>query len=121
MEETTVTVMNRYTCYPVSEYMCNECGDIFVDSNDNYRLCPYCGRKIVDKKETEMMKHKEKLEVFGEVKADCCWHEKQQAELKEAARPLVEYLRKYCTPMHVAIVDAAGVDVYAKDVNVPID
>ena len=46
MEETTVTVMNRYTCYPVSEYMFNECGDIFVDSNDNYQYCPHCGRKI---------------------------------------------------------------------------
>ena len=31
------------------------------------------------------MKHQEKLEVFNEVKADCTWHEKQQAELKEAA------------------------------------
>lgn len=51
MEKTTVTVMNRYTCYPVSEYMCDECGDIFVDSNDNYQYCPHCGRKIVDEKE----------------------------------------------------------------------
>lgn len=50
-QETTVTVMNRYTCYPVSEYMCDECGDIFVDPNDNYQYCPYCGRKIVEGKE----------------------------------------------------------------------
>ena len=67
------------------------------------------------------MKHQEKLELFNEVKADCTWHEKQQAELKEAARPLVKYLRTHCTPMHVAIVDVGGVDLYAKDINVPID
>lgn len=42
------------------------------------------------------------------------------AELKEAAMPLVKYLRTHCTPMHVAIVDVAGVDLYAKDINVPI-
>ena len=117
----TITVSSKTFSGRAMVYQCTMCQSRFVDMDDNYRLCPYCGRKIVDKKETEMMKHKEKLEVFGEVKADCCWHEKQQAELKEAARPLVEYLRKYCTPMHVAIVDAAGVDVYAKDVNVPID
>ena len=57
---------------------------------------------------------------FTEVKADCVWHEKQQAELKEAAMPLVKYLRTHCTPMHVAIVDVAGVDLYAKDINMPI-
>lgn len=72
-------------------------------------------------KEVIEMKHQEKLEVFNEVKADCVWHEKQQAELKEAAMPLVKYLRTHCTPMHVAIVDVAGVDLYAKDINVPID
>lgn len=55
------------------------------------------------------------------MKADCTWHEKQQAELKEAAMPLVKYLRTHCTPMHVAIVDVAGVDLYAKDINVPIE
>lgn len=66
------------------------------------------------------MNHQEKLEVFNEVKADCVWHEKQQAELKEAAMPLVKYLRTHCTPMHVAIVDVTGVDLYAKDINVPI-
>ena len=63
----------------------------------------------------------EKLEVFNEVKTDCVWHEKQQAELKEAAMPLVKYLRTHCTPMHVAIVDVAGVDLYAKDINVTVD
>lgn len=26
------------------------------------------------------MQHKEKLEIFSEVKADCVWHEKQQSE-----------------------------------------
>lgn len=51
MEETTVTVINRYKYYPVSECMCDECGDIFVDPNDNYQYCPHCGRKIVDEKE----------------------------------------------------------------------
>ena len=48
MEETTVTVMNRDAyCYPITEYMCDECGDIFLDRDDNYAFCPYCGRKIV--------------------------------------------------------------------------
>lgn len=49
MNETTVTEMNREAyCYPVSEYMCDECGDIFLDRDDNYQYCPYCGRKIIE-------------------------------------------------------------------------
>lgn len=32
-------------------YECTTCGSRFIDINDNYRLCPYCGRKIVDSKE----------------------------------------------------------------------
>ena len=47
MEKTTVTEINHFTRgYPLSEYMCDECGDIFIDRDDNYAFCPYCGRKI---------------------------------------------------------------------------
>ena len=67
------------------------------------------------------MQHKEKLEIFNEGKAPCTWYQKQQSELAEAAWPLVKYLRTHCTPMHVAIVDVGGVDIYAKDINMPID
>lgn len=47
------------------------------------------------------MNHQEKLEVFNEVKADCVWHEKQQAELKEAAMKelmgmMTEAAQQYC-------------------------
>lgn len=51
-DETTVMMMNRFTRgYPTSEYICNECGATFIDSDDNYAYCPYCGRRIVDDKE----------------------------------------------------------------------
>lgn len=52
MEETTVVEMNHFTRgYPISEYMCYECEAIFLDHDDNYHYCPYCGRKIVEGKE----------------------------------------------------------------------
>lgn len=51
-ETTTVTEMNYFVHdYPLTEYVCNECGAGFIDRDDNYEFCPYCGRKIVDKKE----------------------------------------------------------------------
>ena len=34
-----------------TEYKCTKCDANFLDRNDNYAFCPYCGRKIVDKKE----------------------------------------------------------------------
>ena len=37
--------------YPLTEYACDECGAGFIDRDDNYAYCPYCGRKIVDGKE----------------------------------------------------------------------
>lgn len=32
-------------------YVCGECGEKFLDRDDNYKFCPYCGRKIVNSKE----------------------------------------------------------------------
>lgn len=52
IEETTVTEMNYFVHdYPLTEYACDECGAGFIDSDDNYAYCPYCGRRIVDDKE----------------------------------------------------------------------
>lgn len=25
---------------------CDECGAVFLDRDDDYKYCPYCGRKI---------------------------------------------------------------------------
>lgn len=32
--------------YPVFRYQCEECGARYIDTNDNFQFCPYCGRKI---------------------------------------------------------------------------
>lgn len=52
MKKTTVTEVSyqTYQCR-ITEYACDKCGSVFLDYNDNYQYCPYCGRKIVDKKE----------------------------------------------------------------------
>ncbi len=44
--------------------------------------------------------------------------DKEQKELREAARPLVEYLRKKHTPMATAIVTGGGVEVLSTDIHV---
>lgn len=44
-----------------------------------------------------------------------------QNELAEAARPLVEYIRKRQTPMTTAIVTCAGVTLLATETHVVID
>lgn len=48
MEETTVTGIYCYPEYnfPITLYECNECGAVFLDRDDDYKYCPYCGRKI---------------------------------------------------------------------------
>lgn len=51
-EETTVIELS--CCVPnyqITEYECAKCGANFLDRDDNYAFCPYCGRKIVDQKE----------------------------------------------------------------------
>nr|DAT78869.1 MAG TPA: hypothetical protein [Caudoviricetes sp.] len=40
-------------------------------------------------------------------------------ELKAAAQPLVEYIRKKYTPMTTVIVTGAGVEVLSTEVHVP--
>ena len=44
-----------------------------------------------------------------------------QNELAEAARPLVEYIRKCQTPMTTAIVTGADVTLVATETHVAID
>nr|DAV30165.1 MAG TPA: hypothetical protein [Caudoviricetes sp.] len=52
MEETTVTEQSYDVhCYLITEYKCAKCSATFLDRDDNYAYCPYCGRKIVDEKE----------------------------------------------------------------------
>lgn len=53
MNKTTVTGIYCYPKYnfPITLYECNECGAVFIDRDNNYEFCPYCGRKIVDQKE----------------------------------------------------------------------
>ena len=53
MEETMVIMEKYYSEYdsPIISYVCGECGEKFLDRDDDYKYCPYCGRKIVDRKE----------------------------------------------------------------------
>lgn len=53
-EETTIERIDyAFFDYPVCTYRCEKCGTKFIDTNDNFQYCPYCGRKIVDNKEEE--------------------------------------------------------------------
>ena len=45
--------------------------------------------------------------------------DKEQELLKEAAKPLVEFIRKYETPMTTAIVTGAGVELVNTEIHVP--
>lgn len=47
--------------------------------------------------------------------------EARAKELKEAARALVEYLRKKQTPMTTAIVTGAGVEILSTEIHVPFE
>lgn len=52
MNKTTVTEMSYFVHdYHMSEYACDECGAGFIDRDDNYQYCPYCGKEIAYKKE----------------------------------------------------------------------
>ena len=53
MEETTTVVeLSDYVHpYRITEYECMACEGSFLDRDDNYAFCPYCGRKIVSEKE----------------------------------------------------------------------
>lgn len=48
MEETMVIMEKYYSEYdsPIISYVCGECGEKFLDRDDNYKFCPHCGRKI---------------------------------------------------------------------------
>ena len=50
-EETMVTEMDYSVYdYPLTGYACDECGAGFIDRDEDYAFCPYCGRKIVEKR-----------------------------------------------------------------------
>lgn len=44
---------------------------------------------------------------------------KEQELLKQAAQPLVEFIRKYETPMTTAIVTGEGVELVNTEMHVP--
>ena len=62
----------------------------------------------MEEKEKEPCTNKEKIRIM-------------QNELAEAARPLVEYIRKCQTPMTTAIVTGADVTLVATETHVAID
>lgn len=64
VEETMVIMEKYYSEYdsPIISYVCGECGEKFLDRDDNYRFCPYCGRKIVYGKEQK----NENIKVFAD-------------------------------------------------------
>ncbi|WP_418576687.1 hypothetical protein [Phascolarctobacterium succinatutens] len=43
----TITVSSKTFSRRAMVYQCTMCQSRFVDMDDNYRLCPYCGRKII--------------------------------------------------------------------------
>lgn len=47
--------------------------------------------------------------------------QQESKTLEEAARPLVEYIRKHHTPMTTAIVTGASVEILSTDIQVPFD
>lgn len=42
-------------------------------------------------------------------------------ELEKAARPLVEYIRKHCTPMTTAIITGVSVEILSTETHVPFE
>lgn len=49
MKETTVGYINcESRSYPISKYKCLSCKARFLDIDDNYVYCPYCGERIVE-------------------------------------------------------------------------
>ena len=47
--------------------------------------------------------------------------ELEREKLKEAAAPLVNYLRKRQTPETTAIVTGAGVEIVSTDIHIPFE
>lgn len=47
--------------------------------------------------------------------------ELEREKLKEAAAPLVNYLRKRQTPETTAIVTVAGVEIVSTDIHIPFE
>lgn len=45
----------------------------------------------------------------------------ENADLLEAAKPLIDYLRKQHTPMTTAIVTGVSVEILSTDIQVPFD
>lgn len=49
VQETKVQRLDYFRFgYPVFSYQCEECGARYIDTNDNFQFCPYCGRKITE-------------------------------------------------------------------------
>ncbi len=49
MEETTIEYVDfKSRSYPISKYKCLSCKARFLDVDDNYVYCPYCGKRIVE-------------------------------------------------------------------------
>lgn len=52
--KTTVSEMSYdVRFFHITEYKCDSCGESFYDRDDNYKYCPYCGRKIDNDKEND--------------------------------------------------------------------
>ena len=42
-------------------------------------------------------------------------------ELQMAVKPLIEYMRKYETPMTTAIVTGAGIEIVSTEIHIPFE
>lgn len=52
MEETTVKRIDYLVLdYTVIEYQCESCGAKYIDTRDNFKHCPFCGRRIIEANE----------------------------------------------------------------------
>ena len=48
-QETTIEYVDfKSRSYPISKYKCLSCKARFLDADDNYAYCPYCGKRIVE-------------------------------------------------------------------------
>ena len=46
---------------------------------------------------------------------------KDRIKLQMAVKPLIEYMRKYETPMTTAIVTGAGIEIVSTEIHIPFE
>jgi len=111
----------------MKEFSCNKCGSvemIILDKNGQVGLyCGDCGKwqKRLNKDEKrlaeqwiENVKIKSKVEPISRDQV-------KFSELKQASKPLIDFLNKYYNPMTIAIVTEGRVDILSNEMGMPLE